>query len=354
MAISDRIRVAVAGASGYMGAELLRLLLTHPRVTLTGVTSERLAGEPLAQAYPHLRGLCDLVFHDLDTTWLTEIADVVFLALPHMESQRVVPAMRARGRKVVDLSADYRLRDPQDYVTWYKAPHIDPTGLAEAVYGLPELHRKAIAGAALVASPGCYPMGAVLAVAPLLKNGLARLDGIVIDGKSGVTGAGAQGRKIDPMYLYTEANENLQAYGLASHRHTPEIEQELSGLAGSPVRVSFTPHLVPLNRGLLTTASVPLAGALATADLLRVYRDFYAGESFVRVVGEGERPTTRHVVGSNYCDVTVVADSRTGRAVCVSAIDNLGKGGSANGVQNLNILLGWSERTGLDAAPVYP
>jgi N-acetyl-gamma-glutamyl-phosphate reductase len=354
VAISDRIRVAVAGASGYMGAELLRLLLTHPRVTLTGVTSERLAGEPLAQAYPHLRGLCDLVFHDLDTTWLTEIADVVFLALPHMESQRVVPAMRARGRKVVDLSADYRLRDPQDYVTWYKAPHIDPTGLAEAVYGLPELHRKAIAGAALVASPGCYPMGAVLAVAPLLKNGLARLDGIVIDGKSGVTGAGAQGRKIDPMYLYTEANENLQAYGLASHRHTPEIEQELSGLAGSPVRVSFTPHLVPLNRGLLTTASVPLAGALATADLLRVYRDFYAGESFVRVVGEGERPTTRHVVGSNYCDVTVVADSRTGRAVCVSAIDNLGKGGSANGVQNLNILFGWSERTGLDAAPVYP
>ena len=354
MATSDRIRVAVAGASGYMGAELLRLLLTHPRVTLTGVTSERLAGESLAQVYPHLRGLCDLVLHDLDTAWLTEVADVVFLALPHMESQRVVPVLRARGRKVVDLSADYRLRDPQDYVTWYKAPHIDPAGLAEAVYGVPELHRKAIAGAALVASPGCYPMGAVLAIAPLLKNGLARLDGIVIDGKSGLTGAGAQGRKIDPMYLYTEANENLQAYGLASHRHTPEIEQELSGLAGSPVRVTFTPHLVPLNRGLLTTASVPLAGALATADLLRVYRDFYAGESFVRVVGEGERPTTRHVVGSNYCDVTVVADSRTGRAVCVSAIDNLGKGGSANGVQNLNILFGWSERTGLDAAPVYP
>jgi N-acetyl-gamma-glutamyl-phosphate reductase len=271
-----------------------------------------------------------------------------------MESQRAVPVLRARGRRIVDLSADYRLRDPQDYVTWYKAPHIDPAGLAEAVYGLPELHRKTIAGASLVASPGCYPMGAILAVAPLLKNGLARLDGIVIDGKSGVTGAGAQGRKIDPMYLYTEANENLQAYALASHRHTPEIEQELSGLAGSPVRVSFTPHLVPLNRGLLTTASVPLASALSTADLLQVYRDFYAGESFVRVVGESERPTTRHVVGSNYCDLTVVADRRTSRAVCVSAIDNLGKGGSANGVQNLNVLFGWNERTGLDAAPVYP
>jgi N-acetyl-gamma-glutamyl-phosphate reductase len=354
VANTDRIRVAVAGASGYMGAELLRLLLVHPRVTLTGVTSERLAGEPLAQAYPHLRGLTDLAFHDLDAGWLADVADVVFLALPHMESQRAVPLLRARGRKIVDLSADYRLREPQDYVTWYKAPHIDPAGLAEAVYGLPELHRKAIAGASLVASPGCYAMGAILATAPLLKNGLARLEGIVIDGKSGVTGAGAQGRKIDPMYLYTEANENLQAYAIASHRHTPEIEQELSGLAGGPVRVSFTPHLVPLNRGLLTTASVPLAGGLSTADLLRVYRDFYAGESFVRVLGESERPTTRHVVGSNYCDVTVVADPRTSRAVCVSAIDNLGKGGSANGVQNLNVLFGWNERTGLDAAPVYP
>jgi N-acetyl-gamma-glutamyl-phosphate reductase len=354
VASPDRIRVAVAGASGYMGAELLRLLLTHPRVTLTGVTSERLAGEPLAQAYPHLRGLTDLPFHDLDAGWLADIAEVVFLALPHMESQHAVPVLRARGCKIVDLSADYRLRDPQDYVTWYKAPHIDPAGLAEAVYGLPELHRKAIAGTSLVASPGCYPMGAILATAPLVKNGLARLDGIVIDGKSGVTGAGAQGRKIDPMYLYTEANENLQAYAIASHRHTPEIEQELSALAGTAVRVSFTAHLVPLNRGLLTTASVPLASALATADLLRVYRDFYAGESFVRVLGEGERPTTRHVAGSNYCDVTVVADPRTGRAVCVSAIDNLGKGGSANGVQNLNVLFGWNERTGLDAAPVYP
>jgi N-acetyl-gamma-glutamyl-phosphate reductase len=351
---SDRIRVAVAGASGYMGAELLRLLLVHPRVRLTGVTSERLAGTPLGQAYPHLRGLSDLAFHDLDAAWLAEVADVVFLALPHMESQRAVPVLRARGRKVIDLSADYRLRDAQDYVIWYKAPHIDPAGLAEAVYGLPELYRKAIAAASLVAAPGCYPAGAVLAVAPLLKNGLARLDGIVIDGKSGVTGAGAQGRKADPMYLYTEANENVQAYAIATHRHTPEIEQELAALAGAPVRVSFTPHLVPLNRGLLTTASVPLASALATADLLRVYRDFYAGEAFVRVLGEGERPTTRHVVGSNYCDVTVVADPRTGRATCVSAIDNLGKGGSANGVQNLNVLFGWNERTGLDAAPVYP
>jgi N-acetyl-gamma-glutamyl-phosphate reductase len=194
----------------------------------------------------------------------------------------------------------------------------------------------------------------VLATAPLFRAGLARLDGVVIDGKSGVSGAGAQGRKIEPMYLYTEANENVQAYGIAGHRHTPEIEQELSALAGAPLRVSFTPHLLPLNRGLFTTASVPLASAATTARLLDVYRDFYAGEPFVRVLDEGERPTTRSVVGSNYCDVTVVSDHRTGRAVCVSAIDNLGKGGSANGVQNLNVMMGWSERTGLEAPPVYP
>jgi len=170
----------------------------------------------------------------------------------------------------------------------------------------------------------------------------------------GVTGAGAQGRKVEPMYLYTEANENVQAYGVASHRHTPEIEQELGALAGAPVRVSFTPHLLPLNRGLFTTASVALTQALPTGALLDVYREFYAGEPFVRVLDEGERPATRAVVGSNYCDVTVVADARTGRAVCLSALDNLGKGGSANGVQNLNILSGWPERAGLEAPPVYP
>jgi len=348
------VRVAVAGASGYIGAELLRLLSVHPKVTLTGVTSDRLAGEPVGKAYPHLRGLSDLRFHDLDPEWLAGVADVVFLALPHMESQKAVPVLRGHGGRVIDLSADYRLHDADDYVTWYKAPHIDLPGLAEAVYGLPELHRKAIAPASLVASPGCYPAGAVLATAPLLRSGLARLDGIVIDGKSGITGAGAQGRKIDPMYLFTEANENVQAYGIAAHRHTPEIEQELSALAGAPLRVAFTPHLVPLNRGLFTTASVPLATALTTSRLLDVYREFYAGEPFVRVLDAGERPTTRAVVGSNYCDVTVVADPRTGRAVCVSAIDNLGKGGAANGVQNLNVMCGWSERTGLEAPPVYP
>jgi N-acetyl-gamma-glutamyl-phosphate reductase len=348
------VRVAVAGASGYMGAELLRLLSVHPKLQLAAVTSERLSGERLDRVFPHLRGLSELIFQDMDAERIAADADLVFLALPHMESQKAVPVLRRHGRRVIDLSADYRLKDASLYSTWYKAPHIDPAGLAEAVYGLPELHRKAIASAALVASSGCYPMGAILAVAPLLGSGLGSPEGIVIDGKSGVTGAGAQGRTIDAMYLYTEANENVQAYGIASHRHTPEMEQELSALAGRPVVVGFTPHLLPLNRGLYTTASVPLTRGVPTGELVTLYREFYAGEPFVRVLGEGERPSTRAVAGSNFCDVTVVADPRTSRAVCLSALDNLGKGGSANGIQSLNIMMGWDERTGLEAPPVYP
>ncbi|MBI3624891.1 MAG: N-acetyl-gamma-glutamyl-phosphate reductase [Candidatus Rokubacteria bacterium] len=348
------LKVAVAGASGYMGAELLRLLFGHPHVHVIAATSDRLEGEPLEALYPHLRGLTTLSFQGLDAERLAKEADCVFLALPHMESQKAVPLLRRCGRKVIDLSADYRLKDAGAYATWYKTPHVDAEGLAEAVYGLPELHRKAIASASVVANPGCYPVGAVLAVAPLLKAGWGRGEGIVIDGKSGVTGAGAQGRKVEPMYLYTEANENLQAYGVATHRHTPEIEQELSALVGHSVTVGFTPHLVPLNRGLFTTASVPLAKTASTREALDCYREFYAGEPFVRVLPEGTLPTTRAVVGSNFCDVAVVVDARTRRAVCLSAIDNLGKGGAANGVQNLNLMHGWDERTGLGAPPVYP
>ena len=337
-----------------MGAELLRVLFGHPHVHVIAATSERLVNEPLDALYPHLRGLTALSFQGLDAERLAKEADCVFLALPHMESQKVVPVLRRYGRKAIDLSADYRLKDAGAYATWYKTPHVDASGLAEAVYGLPELHRKAIASASVVANPGCYPVGAVLAVAPLLKSGLGRGEGIVIDGKSGVTGAGAQSRKVEPMYLYTEANENLQAYGVATHRHTPEIEQELSALVAHSVVVGFTPHLVPLNRGLFTTASVPLAKTASTREVLDCYREFYAGEPFVRVLPEGALPTTRAVVGSNFCDVAVVVDARTHRAVCLSAIDNLGKGGAANGVQNLNLMYGWDERTSLSAPPVYP
>jgi N-acetyl-gamma-glutamyl-phosphate reductase len=349
------LSVAVAGATGYMGAELLRLLAVHPKVRVTAVmASERSAGAPIGRLLPSLRGRLDLTVQAVDAGRLAEQADCVLLALPHGQTHEVVSVLRLRGRRVVDLSADYRLRDAAVFAAWYKTAHTHPDGLREAVYGLPELHRKEIGSAGLVANPGCYPAGALLAVLPLVRSGLGRAEGIVVDSKSGVTGAGAQTQKPDPMYQYTEQNENVLAYGLPGHRHLPEIEQELSAVVGGPVRVTFTPHLVPMNRGIFTTAYVPLARTASTADCLAVYREAYAQEPFVRVLDEGEWPRTRAVTGSNYCDVTVVVDPRTERAICLSAIDNLGKGGSANAVQNLNIMHGWDERTGLEAPPVYP
>jgi N-acetyl-gamma-glutamyl-phosphate reductase len=349
------IDVAVAGATGYMGAELLRLLAVHPHVRLRAVmASERSAGMPIGRLIPSLRGRLDLTVEAVDADRLAAVADCVMLALPHGETHRVVAAVRRRGRRVVDLSADYRLHDAGVFETWYKTPHDDPAGLREAVYGLPELHRKEIAAAGLVANPGCYPAGALLALLPLLKAGLGRTEGLVIDSKSGVTGAGAQTQKPDPMFQYTEQNENVLAYGVTKHRHTPEIEQELSAALGAEVRVTFTPHLVPMNRGIFTTAYVPLTRPVSTAECLAVYREAYGHEPFVRVLDEGEAPRTRAVLGSNLCDVAVAVDARTQRAICLSALDNLGKGGAAQAIQNLNIMHGWDERAGLEAPPVYP
>jgi N-acetyl-gamma-glutamyl-phosphate reductase len=349
------LSVAVAGATGYMGAELLRLLAVHPKLRVTAVmASERSAGTPIGRLIPSLRARLDLTVEAVDAERLAQQADCILLALPHGQTHAVVSVLRRRGRRVVDLSADYRLRDAAVFEAWYKTAHSDPEGLREAVYGVPELYRKEIGAAGLVANPGCYPVGALLAVLPLVRAGLGRAESIVVDSKSGVTGAGAQTQKPDPMYQYAEQNENVLAYGLPRHRHLPEIEQELSAAVGSPVRVTFTPHLVPMNRGIFTTAYVSLARPATTADCLAVYREAYAHEPFVRVLDEGEWPRTRAVLGSNYCDVTVVVDPRTERAVCLSAIDNLGKGGSANAIQNLNIMHGWDERTGLEAPPVYP
>ena len=248
-----------------------------------------------------------------------------------------MPTLRAHGKKGRRSSADYRLKDPALYTTWYKAPHEDAGGLAEAVYGLPELHRKQVTGASLVASPGCYPMGAILATAPLLKSGRGSVEGIVIDGKSGVTGAGAQGRKAEAMYLFTEANENVQAYGMATHRHTPEIEQELSALAGRPVVVAFTPHLVPLNRGLFTTASVPLTKPATTAELVALYQEFYAGE---RRWGNSRGTSVHHPIrrgldfSARHPSSHLNTAHRSARPA-VRAQDNLGKAARQRGIQTL-------------------
>jgi N-acetyl-gamma-glutamyl-phosphate reductase len=351
----SEMKVAVAGATGYMGAELLRLLLVHPKVRLTLVmASERSAGMPAGRLIPSLRDRLSMTVEKVDAERLAAEAECVLLALPYGETHKVVSVLRRHGRRVIDLSSDYRLRSAAEFEAWYKTVHTDPEGLAEAVYGLPELYRKEIAATRLVANPGCYPVGALLAIVPLIEAGIGRPEGIIIDGKSGVTGAGSMSQKPDPMYLYSEQNENLTAYSVAKHRHTPEIEQALAGIVGRPVAVTFTPHLVPMNRGIFTTAYVSLARSASTADCLGVYREAYAGERFVRVLDGGELPRTRAVFGSNLCDVAVVVDARNQRAICLSAIDNLGKGGAANAIQNLNIMHGWDERLGLEAPPVYP
>jgi N-acetyl-gamma-glutamyl-phosphate reductase len=262
----------------------------------------------------------------------------------------VIPGFLARGRKVVDLSADYRLRDAAEYERWYQR-HSSPDLLGEAAYGLPELYRGAVRGARLVANPGCYPTSVALALAPLVKNRLVDLPSLVIDSKSGTSGAG---RSAKVGSLFCEVNEGFQAYGVASHRHTPEIEQTLSDLAGEKVTVSFTPHLLPVNRGILSTCYAGLREKATTADLDALFREFYRGEPFIRVHPEGSLPNVAFVRGSNFCDLGVVADPRTGRAIVIAAIDNLVKGAAGQAVQNMNLLLGFEETAGLEALPVFP
>ncbi len=349
--VMNKLRIAIVGSSGYTGGELFRILLNHPGAAVTVVTSEKSAGKPISDIFPHLTGLTDLLCESLDPDTIAKKADIAFLALPHVTAQEAGYRFHKLGLKVVDLSADYRLTDPAVYETWYEHCHQYPDLLATAVYGLPELHRDAIRKASLVANPGCYPTSAVLGLAPLIKNRRVDHRTIVIDSKSGISGAG---RSPALPYHYPEANEAFMAYKIGTHRHTPEIEQELSKLAGERVTISFTPHLVPMNRGILTTIYGSLAGSSDTASLHGLYREFYADEPFVRVLPAGQFPNVRNVRGSNFCDIGVYADRRTGRAVVVTAIDNLVKGASGQAIQNMNIMMGFEETAGLRFAALFP
>ena len=347
----DKVNIAIVGSSGYTGGELYRLLINHPRATVTAVTSEKSARKPITSIFPHLSGLTNLVCEPLDPSAIAKKADFVFLALPHVTSQEAAFQFRQLGKKVVDLSADYRLTDPTIYETWYEHCHQYPELLKSAVYGLPELHRDKVKKASLIANPGCYPTSAILALAPLVKKGLADITSIVIDSKSGVSGAG---RSPSLAHHYPEVNEGLMAYKIGTHRHTPEIEQELAALAGKSVTISFTPHLIPMNRGILTTAYATLSAPADTGQLHALYREFYQNELFVRVLAPGQFPNVRNVRGSNFCDIGIYADPRTNRAVVVSAIDNLVKGASGQAIQNMNLMMGFDERDGLKVAGLFP
>lgn len=340
------IRAGLAGASGYVGVELLRLLSRHPGVRIAALTADTTAGKPMESLYGHLAGLVDLT-PGATTAAAFEGCDVVLTALPHGASAALAGELHDAGVRVIDLGADFRLKDAQVYETWYGVEHPRKDLLPQAVYGLPELYRDEIRGATLVASPGCYPTSAALALAPLVKNGLADLDLLILDSKSGVTGAG---RKPIVSSLYCEVEGSFAAYAVAgTHRHTPEIEQTLSDLAGRPVTVTFTPHLVPMKRGILTTAYT----RTSTADLPELYVEFYRGEPFVQIRTQA-LPATGQVAGSNRCHVAPRYDRRTGRATVVAVLDNLVKGAAGQAVQNLNLMFGLEETAGLDLMPLYP
>ncbi|ADH85060.1 N-acetyl-gamma-glutamyl-phosphate reductase [Desulfurivibrio alkaliphilus] len=344
------IRVGIIGASGYTGAELVRLLANHPGVELTLVTSRQYAGKPLAAVFPHLTGSTELVCEDPTGLKTAGRADVFFTAVPHQTAMAVVPELLASGAKVVDLSADFRLHQQQVYEQWYQT-HSAPELLAEAVYGLPELHRAAIAQARLVANPGCYPTSVLLALAPLLKAGCLDPGSLIIDAKSGTSGAG---RAAQTGTLYCEVTDGFKAYKVAEHRHTPEIEQELGKLCGQELTVSFTPHLVPMSRGMLSTIYATLAGDYGQGELETILRDYYREEPFVRVLPAGQLPATQYVRGSNFCDLALRVDRRNGRVIVLSAIDNLVKGAAGQAVQNLNLLCGLPEAQGLGIVPLFP
>jgi len=345
------IRAGVIGATGYAGAELVRLLSAHPEVELTGLTSQSYAGRPFWEVYPHLYKYVDRLLEEQETGALVGRCDIVFTALPHGHAMAVAEAVLARGGALIDLGADFRFREAATYESWYRVEHTARELIPQAVYGLPEIHREEIRKARLVGNPGCYPTGAVLGLAPLLNAGLVEADSIIIDSKSGVSGAG---RGLSLNTHYCEVNESIKAYGVAGHRHTPEIEQELSALAGVPVRVSFTPHLTPMSRGILSTIYGRLSRSMSGREAYELYQDFYAGEPFVRVLPAGMLPATGMVTGSNHCDLGVVVDDRTGRVVVISAIDNLIKGAAGQAVQNMNIMFGLPEDTGLVGPGMYP
>ena len=346
----NKIKVSVIGASGYGGAETVRLLATHPQVQLIHVTAETQKGTAMSGLYPNLRGFVDQTMIEADLERIGGDSDVTIVSLPSGMAMHQVPALLEQGNKVIDVAADFRLKQAELYPQWYKLTHIAPEYLGEAVYGLPELHREAIVKARLVANPGCYPAASLLALAPLLRSGKVRAKGIVIDAKSGVSGAGRGG---GGGFGFSESNENVKAYSVVGHNHTAEIEQELSGVAGSTVQVVFTPHLIPMTRGILVTAYAPLATDLAESEALALYQDAYGREPFVRVLGSA-LPETKATLGSNFCDVAVKVNRRAGVAIAIAAIDNLGKGAAGQAVQNMNLMCGLPEEAGLRFPGIYP
>jgi len=330
------VTAAIVGVTGYAGSELARILARHPGVALTQASARSAAGRPISAVHPHLVGM------DIEVREGTERSEVAFVALPAEASAPVVAALLAEGRRVIDVGSDFRLKDPAAYPRWYQFTHPRPDLLAQAVYGLTEIARAELRAAQLIACPGCYPTAAILGLAPAAQAGLIK-GPVVVDAKSGVSGAG---RKVDAAYLFSELNENCYPYGLNGHRHVPEMEQALS------LPVAFTPHLVPMTRGILATCYAPLARTTSPAEVEDLYHEFYRSAPFVHVTGQV--PQTKQTLGSNYCFLHPRLDQRTGHLIVIAALDNLVKGGAGQAVQNFNVAVGLPETLGLDQLPLYP
>lgn len=345
------LNVAILGGSGYTGGELLRLLTGHPSVNVSAVTSERFAGLPVSVSLPGFRNP-DMKFEPLHLTTVMKKADLFFLCLPHGASQKKVASLYRAGKKVIDLSADYRLKSAGVYKRWYNSPHLYANLLKKAVYGLPEIYRDEIRNASIIANPGCYPVSALLGLFPVIGKGFIDRTSIIIDSKSGTSGAG---RTPAQPFMFCEVNESVKAYAITVHRHTPEIQQELSFFSQKKISVIFTPHLMPMDRGILCTIYVRLKKKIPLPAVQKLYRDFYRDEPFVRVLGNGVYPATKAVKGSNFCDISVFKHDGQGQTlIIVSAIDNLIKGASGSAVHNMNIMYGFEETAGLLSSPHFP
>lgn len=349
--MSTKIRAAIIGATGYGGVETVRLLLNHPHVEITSVVSSSNPGALLSDSFPHLNEIVTARLDGIDVELLKGKADVVFLATPHGVSAELSPKLLEAGLKVIDISGDFRLKSGDVYEQWYKHKPADPAYLEKAVYGLCEVFGDEVRGAQLIANPGCYPTATTLGLAPLAASGLIDLKSIIVDAKSGVSGAG---RGLSMSTHFSEVNENFFAYKVNRHQHTPEIEQSISRLAGEEAVITFTTHLVPMTRGILATIYVQLKEERTEEELFSLYRSYYEGRKFVRIRNQGKYPATKEVTGSNYCDIGLSLDSRTGRLTIVSVIDNVVKGAAGQAIQNLNLMMGWDEATGLAFSPVYP
>ncbi|EKE02222.1 MAG: hypothetical protein ACD_20C00410G0008 [uncultured bacterium] len=345
------IKAGIVGSTGYVGAELVRILLQHPEVELSCATSHSYIGKKFEQVYENFREICDLECQEENIEDLADKVDVIFLALPHGIASKKINSDILSKVKIIDIGADFRLKNKDIYELWYETDHHSEGLLKKAVYGLCEWRREEIKKASLLANPGCYTTCSILSLAPLLKEDIIEEDSIIIDAKSGVSGAG---RALNLGIHYNECNESIKAYKLASHRHTPEIEQELSDISGKSIKITFTPHLIPMNRGILVTAYGTLKNNVNYDDIRSIYEKYYAKEHFVRITKKGIFPETRWVKGSNYCDIGFAIDERTNRIIVVGAIDNLIKGAAGQAVQNMNLMFGFKETMGLTNIPIFP